>query len=481
MNDPDSHAGNWQAWQTSEREDFFVAIQRHRRLTWRITAVCALAYAVLALIMALLLAPLLYCLAILSLDLVNLVVKTPDLAAYMGRLLAPIMDEHKPLALGHLFKVILIASLPGLLWMTWIGRRVWQVLNQSVLFNQAHTIGRPINPANLAEQQFANTLSEMAVAAIIPAPTILVLKGGANAAAAGHDMRHALILVGEDLLATLNRAQMQGVAAHLIASIADNDMQIGMRTAGILGLFSLIARLSINWQEPGALQSNRRLIRALIAPTKTNQVFIEQALADPFSSNTEPTKPAIQHTSNQLTWREWLSMPFMGPVFFSGFLGGFVNTMLLTPLVSFAWRQRKYMADASAVKLTREPNGLANALLKLNEANTALIATAWASHLCVVKPTSAPTTIVSIFPAIERRLAALVRLGATVNLPSSKGSLRAMPVWAVVLVSILGAIAGVLLLVLIPLLIIASSMLTMLFTLMPTMALHWLLRFVIAA
>ena len=214
MNDPDSHAGNWQAWQTSEREDFFAAIQRHRRLTWRITAVCALAYAVLALIMALLLAPLLYCLAILSLDLVNLVVKTPDLAAYMGRLLAPIMDEHKPIPLGHLFKVILIASLPGLLWMAWLGRRVWQVLNQSVLFNQAHTIGRPINPANLAEQQFANTLSEMAVAAIIPAPTILVLKGGTNAAAAGHDMRHALILVGEDLLATLNRAQMQGVAAH---------------------------------------------------------------------------------------------------------------------------------------------------------------------------------------------------------------------------------------------------------------------------
>jgi hypothetical protein len=62
----------WIAWSPAERESFFDAIERHRRASWRVTAVCALAIAILTLVLAVLLAPLLICLAGLAVDLVKL-------------------------------------------------------------------------------------------------------------------------------------------------------------------------------------------------------------------------------------------------------------------------------------------------------------------------------------------------------------------------------------------------------------------------
>lgn len=66
------------AWTAQERADFFAAIARHRRAAWRVTAVCALAAAVLALVVALLTAPLWFALIALAFDAVNLVRPAPN-------------------------------------------------------------------------------------------------------------------------------------------------------------------------------------------------------------------------------------------------------------------------------------------------------------------------------------------------------------------------------------------------------------------
>jgi hypothetical protein len=66
-------------WCGTEREDLFAAIARHRRAAWQVTAVCALAYLLLALVVAIPMAPLLYSLVGLDLDLINLIIPTPDL------------------------------------------------------------------------------------------------------------------------------------------------------------------------------------------------------------------------------------------------------------------------------------------------------------------------------------------------------------------------------------------------------------------
>jgi hypothetical protein len=50
------------------------------------------------------------------------------------------------------------------------------------------------------------------------------------------------------------------------------------------------------------------------------------------------------------------------------------------------WRTRRYLADASSVELTRNPDALARALQCLSEDNTAFDSGDWATHLFVVNP-----------------------------------------------------------------------------------------------
>ena len=59
-------------------------------------------------------------------------------------------------------------------------------------------------------------------------------------------------------------------------------------------------------------------------------------------------------------------MPLYGPVVLSGFFGGMVSSVLLEPLLALVWRRRKYLADAIAVQLTRDPQALSDALLALH-------------------------------------------------------------------------------------------------------------------
>lgn len=236
-------------------------------------------------------------------------------------------------------------------------------------------------------------------------------------------------------------------------------------------MFALLTRLSVNLLDKDSFAASRHLLRALCVPTAASQAFVLAQLSDPFADTT-PQTAASQHT-DKLGWREWLLMPLMGPVWFSGFLGGFVSTLILSPAIAWAWQQRKYMADATAVRLTREPDGLSAALSALSHTNTSLLSSAWASHLCVVAPQQAAGMIVSVFPSVERRLAALVRMGASkqpVAVPT------AAPLWAKLLVGGLLVVMAGLVAVLLPLLVMASTMLTMLFTLMPIAILHALLR-----
>jgi hypothetical protein len=54
--------------------------------------------------------------------------------------------------------------------------------------------------------------------------------------------------------------------------------------------------------------------------------------------------------------------------------------------MAMLWRTRRYLADASSVELTRNPDALARALQCLSEDNTAFDSGDWATHLFVVNP-----------------------------------------------------------------------------------------------
>jgi hypothetical protein len=67
----------------------------------------------------------------------------------------------------------------------------------------------------------------------------------------------------------------------------------------------------------------------------------------------------------------------------------FFSFTMLVPSMALLWRKRKYLADACAVQLTRNPDGLAQALRKLNVDRQPIPGGAWASHLFLVSPAGA--------------------------------------------------------------------------------------------
>jgi hypothetical protein len=172
-------------------------------------------------------------------------------------------------------------------------------------------------------------------------------------------------------------------------------------------------------------------------------------------------------------------MPFMGPLVLAGFLGGMITGFLLEPLVALAWRQRKYMADAVAVQLTRDPDGLAAALGSIAERPRGIAP--WTAHLAVAGTggVGGPfgASIVPVFPSPEKRVAALAKMGAHVA-PNRKPRIP----WPIL--AVLWALAGVgavLLAIIVYLLVIVSTALSMLFTVMPAAILHFLLRWIARA
>lgn len=462
----------------ADRESFLAAIERHRRASWRVTVACAVGFVVLAIVVAILMSPLLFGLVALAVDIVNLFVPAPDLMGALGRSLSDVFDAPQvPVATA--IRTGAVAALPGVALMglaTFGLRRVWA---HSPLFDGGDLPGRAPNRTVLAEERLANVVEEMAIAAGIPAPRVLIVEGGANAAACGRDESHVTLLVGEGLLDDVDREQMEGFAAHLVGSIADGDMTIGLRVTTTLALFALVSRLSLSLNDRGQFRKNLTLWRVFVTPTSARTAALLAALSQAIPDATESSTSRLTPPGgSNLTWREWLLMPLMGPLWLAGFLSGIVTQFYLEPLIALAWRQRKYMADATAVELTRDPDALAKALATLDTRPAGLLP--WTAHLAVgADPRGGDgpfgTSFVPIFPSVERRQAALRKMGAHL---AAQTRPRRMPAAVAAILVLLGAVVLGLMSVVVVLLTGLSAAMSGLFTIMPMALLHVLLRWV---
>jgi Zn-dependent protease with chaperone function len=458
-------------WSSAEREDFFRAIARHRRASWRATLAAAFAMTVAAVVVAVLVSPLLYCIAALGLDAVNLVRPAPDLLGAAFHSLEPLLDTPRLVPLARWLRVTALAATPGLALMAVVVLAMRRVLSHSPWFTGGDVPGRPVDATRLAEQRFANTVEEMCIAAQLPRPRILIADDlGGNGVALGRDERSATIVVGPQLLAALDRAGCVGVAGHLVGSIANGDLPIGLRTATTLALFHLLGRLGASFPGGRPLTLVARVVAALVVPGGATA----RALADDVVSPFGP-EPAAGAASASRGWRDWLVLPLSGPVMIAGFLTSFLAAFLLTPLVALAWRDRKYLADATAVRLTRDPDGLAGALRALAQAGRGGRIAPWAAPLALRESAERDgglgSSVVPPFPSVERRERALARLGAHVTLDAHR-----LP-WLLrlALAALLVVVAGLLGLV-VYLLMVVSVMLSGIFTLVPAALLHVLLR-----
>jgi Zn-dependent protease with chaperone function len=84
--------------------------------------------------------------------------------------------------------------------------------------------------------------------------------------------------------------------------------------------------------------------------------------------------------------RVLVQMPYYLAVMLPQVLLMLVIPFILEPMIALLWRTRRYLADASAVQLTRNPNGVAGGLAALVARGGVIPAGHWAAPLFIVGP-----------------------------------------------------------------------------------------------
>jgi heat shock protein HtpX len=173
--------------------------------------------------------------------------------------------------------------------------------------------------------QLFNVVEEMKISAGLPAmPKIYIINEAApNAFATGIKPENSAVAVTAGLLARLNRDELQGVVAHEVSHIVNRDV-LFMTFAGImLGSIVLIS-----------------------------EVFLRSLW---FGGGRYSSKSSKSSGQGQMI------IMIIAIVFA-------ILAPILAQLLYFAIsRKREYLADASAVRYTRYPEGLASALEKISD------------------------------------------------------------------------------------------------------------------
>jgi heat shock protein HtpX len=209
-----------------------------------------------------------------------------------------------------------------------------------------------LEPTSLQEKAFVNVVHEMAIASGLPVPTVWIVPDkDPNAFATGTDAAHAHVAVTEGLLEMLDRDELQGVVAHEMAHIKNDDMKLMTLLAALIGVIALISDGAWRTLRYGG-RGGRRGSGGRGGGGKGGGGAALAALV----------------------------------------LVAWLLTLLIAPLVSRLMalgvsRKREFLADASAAQFTRNPAALASALRKIEDvaAPTKAIRRG-AAHLCIADP-----------------------------------------------------------------------------------------------
>lgn len=207
---------------------------------------------------------------------------------------------------------------------------------------------------------FYTVTENLAIASGLPMPKLYVIDDPSpNAFATGRDPKHAVVCATTGLLKMLDRSDIEGVVAHELSHIKNYDILLASIVSVLVGAISIVS----DW-----------IIRSL-------------------------------------WWRGKDDDERKNPVM--GFI--LILALIITPIVATLIqlaisRKREFLADASAVLITRNPKGLADALEKINRYQTGRFIPTSMAHLFIVNPLNAKNSLnwlsnlFSTHPPIEERI-----------------------------------------------------------------------------
>lgn len=379
-----------------ERETFYEAQRRHRRAGWRFSVLSTMAVGLLGLPLSVVISPFVAAVGLMTLDTVNLVTPMPDPAADIGRFLERLSDsdtdpnpddrDNPQVSAAEVAGVAVALVVPGMVVMgvTWLGvRRL--VLRAGAGAVVLAAGARPPRPGDIEERQLVNLVEEMALAAGVPPPRVMLLDSDlVNAAVVGRSIEDATLILPRRMLDDLGRAPTGALVADLLAVVVNGDLRMALvissvfQTLDVVGAtltapFSRHTRRTL-WRL-GRLTLRRRGRRD--ADVEAHFVARELAVATRLGGPDETPKGGCLTTGLQLPFVVASLAYTLTRLLGAGFF--------VVPIMGALWRRRRLLADATAVEMTRDPDALLRAFDYLEEHATTVPAGPW-SHLFVVGP-----------------------------------------------------------------------------------------------
>ena len=211
-------------------------------------------------------------------------------------------------------------------------------------------------------QELWHIVENLSITAGLPMPKLYIIDDLApNAFATGRNKEHAVVAVTTGLLETLEKNELEGVIAHELSHIGNRDILLSTVVVVLVGFISILANMflrSMFWgggrdrdNEGGGIMMLVGIVLSILAP-------------------------------------------------------------LVSTLIQLAIsRKREFLADASGALLTRYPEGLANALIKISKYNRPMkYANDATAHLFISNPFNGKkiSNLFSTHPPVEARVKALL-------------------------------------------------------------------------
>ena len=208
--------------------------------------------------------------------------------------------------------------------------------------------------------QLSVILENLCIASGLPKPKLYVIQDGSpNAFATGRNPENAVICVTTGLLEKLNKYELEGVIAHELSHIKNYDILLSTVVSVFVGFVVILSDWFTRFAFRGSRDNDDSKGNAIIGIIAI--VFL-----------------------------------ILSPIF----------ATLMQLAIS---RKREYLADASAIEITRNPDGLISALQKISGDHDVLeVANKSTAHMYISNPfKDKKSDLWSTHPSTEKRIEAL--------------------------------------------------------------------------
>lgn len=315
---------------SSERLFTVLNFQQQQESARKRTRWLVAAFLTLAVVVAVLATPVLFALFVVVIAFVTGVAESDG--KQRSSHLARILSDSEVWSLGTASSQT-AATLAGITILVLIlGAAMWKLATLRAGRNVAEMLGgRRVQPntPDFMEKRLLNVVEEMAIASGVPPPPVYILEteAGVNAFAAGYRPSDAVLAFTRGSLMALNREQLQGVVAHEFSHVFNGDMRLNLRLLAMLhGLLAV------------------KVLGAVLARVAMEGI--------------DATRGGSSRDRAGIVLLLLLVALLASMLAIIGFIGHIAGS-ILRAMVS---RQREFLADASAVQFTRNPDGIGGAL-----------------------------------------------------------------------------------------------------------------------